>query len=354
MIPLLLSLLKKLVRAIKRNRILISILVFIVVTLINGALFYYAEAIIGGNHKLTFFDCIYWAIVTATTVGYGDIVPRTFWGHVITIETILVGIATFTVMVSLIAESFISRALRGMLGLGKVKKTDVLVIGCGEICREAIEELRINRPDFKICWLVERRPKNPPEDIEYVVGDPTEPATLERAGARSAKYVLVCLSDDSKIIHTVLSIRKINRKARIAAIAWSKRAQELLKEAGVAIVVPLRIIGRMLASAAFEPIVPIFLEQATTMRGVADLIEVDIDEKLSGKPLRELLRRLELESGKRYVPLMICHKDGKSILAPSWETIVTEGDRVLLLKINVESPEDLAKCLVSEQQSSSS
>jgi len=308
MIILIRKILRRIAKIIKKNRVLISILIFIIVTIVNGALFYYAEHVVGGNRNLTLFKALYWAIVTATTVGYGDIVPKTFLGHVITIETIFVGIATFTIMVSLIAEAFISRTIRGMFGLGKVRKTDVLVIGYGEICREAIDELKMNRPDYRITWLVERRPREVPEDVEYVVGNPTDPTTLERAGARTARYVLICMSSDSKIIHTVLSLRKINKKARIAAIAWSKRAQELLKEAGVAIVVPLRIIGRMLASAAFEPVVPIFLEQATTIRGVADLIEVDVDEKFEGRSIRDLVSRLESSEGKRFIPLMLCHR----------------------------------------------
>ncbi len=351
MIITLKRILRKISNIVKRNKLLISILIFVIVIIVNGALFYYSENVLGHNKSMTFFKALYWAIVTATTVGYGDIVPTTFLSRIITIETIFTGIATFTIMVSLVAEAFISRALRGMLGLGRVKKTDVLVIGYGEICREAIEELKMNRPDYRITWLIERRPREVPEDVNFIIGDPTEEQSLKRAGAESAKYVLICLGNDSKIIHTVLSLRKMNKRARIAAIAWSRRAQELLKEAGVAIVVPLRIIGRMLASAAFEPIVPIFLEQATTIRGAADLIEIDIDEEFHDKTIRDLVRKLESDTKKKHIPLMLCHSDGKTILAPGWDTRLSVGDRLLLLRINVESSE-LAKSIAIETSSS--
>ncbi len=39
------------------------------------------------------FDAIYWATVSLTTMGYGDIYPITFWGRIITMISAFVGIA---------------------------------------------------------------------------------------------------------------------------------------------------------------------------------------------------------------------------------------------------------------------
>ena len=49
---------------------------------------------------------IYWAVTTMTTVGYGDITPKTPEGKVITITVMLVGIGFATLVIGAIAERF--------------------------------------------------------------------------------------------------------------------------------------------------------------------------------------------------------------------------------------------------------
>jgi voltage-gated potassium channel len=57
-------------------------------------------------------DGIYWAVVTMTTVGYGDFVPKTPEGKVITICVMLVGIGFATLLIGSIAERFINRPVQ--------------------------------------------------------------------------------------------------------------------------------------------------------------------------------------------------------------------------------------------------
>jgi voltage-gated potassium channel len=52
---------------------------------------------------------IYWAITTMTTVGYGDITPKTPEGKAIAISIMLVGIGFATLVIGAIAERFIKR-----------------------------------------------------------------------------------------------------------------------------------------------------------------------------------------------------------------------------------------------------
>jgi voltage-gated potassium channel len=56
-----------------------------------------------------FGDGIWWAIVTATTVGYGDISPTTLWGRIIAAVLMLVGIGLMSTLAASITSHFVQQ-----------------------------------------------------------------------------------------------------------------------------------------------------------------------------------------------------------------------------------------------------
>ena len=74
------------------------------VTVLASVLFFFAES--GRNPNVdSIVDAGWWALVTATTVGYGDIVPVTAAGRLAGIVMMLVGIATFSALAGLIGSA---------------------------------------------------------------------------------------------------------------------------------------------------------------------------------------------------------------------------------------------------------
>jgi voltage-gated potassium channel len=57
----------------------------------------------------TFGDAIWWAIVTITTVGYGDIVPQTTVGRAAGIVVMLVGVGFVAILTAAIAAHFVGQ-----------------------------------------------------------------------------------------------------------------------------------------------------------------------------------------------------------------------------------------------------
>jgi voltage-gated potassium channel len=70
-------------------------------------------AIAGGagfaaEEGISLWNGIYWAITTMTTVGYGDITPKTTEGKTIAVIVMLVGIGTATLLIGAVAQRFLA------------------------------------------------------------------------------------------------------------------------------------------------------------------------------------------------------------------------------------------------------
>jgi len=52
------------------------------------------------------FDAIYWALITISTVGYGDISPKTPEGRIVSMIIIISGIAMISFVTSVIVSAF--------------------------------------------------------------------------------------------------------------------------------------------------------------------------------------------------------------------------------------------------------
>jgi voltage-gated potassium channel len=82
-------------------RVVALITVFIVV--VAGA----AQATVNANEFESVWDGIWWAVVTVTTVGYGDLYPVTVQGRLIAMIVMLLGIGFLSVLTATVATQFI-------------------------------------------------------------------------------------------------------------------------------------------------------------------------------------------------------------------------------------------------------
>lgn len=82
---------------------LIYLLVFSGIAITVSAL------IISYTEKISYGDGLWWAFVTATTVGYGDILPRTIIGRFSAMILMLVGIGTMGMITGTVATYFLNK-----------------------------------------------------------------------------------------------------------------------------------------------------------------------------------------------------------------------------------------------------
>ena len=88
---------KHLIAALKasRRKIIVFVLGVLSLVVITGTLMYMIESEESGFTSIP--ESIYWAIVTLTTVGYGDIAPQTVLGQILASCVMLMGYAIIAV-----------------------------------------------------------------------------------------------------------------------------------------------------------------------------------------------------------------------------------------------------------------
>lgn len=97
-----------------RNKIIVFLAVVLVAVTISGTLMYHIETFtLDGINESSQFTSIpqamYWAIVTMTTVGYGDVVPQTAAGKIISAVLILLGYSLIIVPSTFVTAGMIQQ-----------------------------------------------------------------------------------------------------------------------------------------------------------------------------------------------------------------------------------------------------
>lgn len=95
------------VRAIKTAKEEILLFIFITLMLIyfSAVGIYYFENQAQPEHFTSIFDSLWWAIITLTTVGYGDVYPITIGGKVFTFFILMIGLGIVAIPTGIISSA---------------------------------------------------------------------------------------------------------------------------------------------------------------------------------------------------------------------------------------------------------
>ena len=345
------SLIRKLARALrslKSSKVPYVAAGFFIVVVVNSLVFWLIEGSVQG---LSFFDAVYWAFITMATIGYGDVVPRSWAGRAIAVETAVTGIIVFTAFVSILAEHYASLSFRRLMGLQSVSYSNhYVLIGRGGILEAAVRELIVNMekgiaPRRKVVVIVpspeEKAELSLPEHVEVLVGDPLAQEVLRRACVEEAETVVVATGDDSTTALIVLAVRREASRSGTKIVAEARRRESipLIKEAGASYVVSTSCFsGRLLASASFEAPVAAFLDDVSTAAQGKDLAVIP-GSRFRGRAFREVVEELLDRYG--VMPIAIVY--GESLVyPPRLDEEVREGAELIALG-DVEALEKLKR-----------
>lgn len=93
-----------------RAKIVVFLCTVIILVTLAGTVMYLLEGEVDDTKFHSIPDGIYWAIVTMTTVGYGDVVPTTAWGKLMSAILILLGYSLIIVPTGFVSAELVHSA----------------------------------------------------------------------------------------------------------------------------------------------------------------------------------------------------------------------------------------------------
>ncbi|VVE16225.1 Voltage-gated potassium channel Kch [Pandoraea cepalis] len=192
----------------------------------------------------------YFAIVTMTTVGYGDIVPHSVDARLFTASVIVFGISVFATSLTVVIGPLVGGNLKKILS-GRfthvIRKNHFIVAGASPLAINVHHEL--TKRGWPVTVIIASGSDNPyPEEADVMHGDASDNTVLTHAGIERAKAVLALRADDSENAFIVLAAKEIAPTVRtIASVNDSKHLSKLKRVQPDMIFAPPVVGGELLA-----------------------------------------------------------------------------------------------------------
>ncbi len=252
--------------------------------------------------QVDFLDVIYFTMISATTTGYGDIVPvtdrtRMFDAIVVTPIRIL-----FILILAGSAYSFVARRSWERFVMKRIQRRltgHIVVTGFGTKNSRAVQELIdlgaepenivVIDPDEQRLTLAKEL------GCTVLKGDSTRDETLAAVNVDRAQLMIISAGRDDTSILICLTARYLAPELRISIAVNAEDNEAPARRAGADVVVnPLDFAGLLLATTHGGQHIADYLADLASMKGKVRMIERDVRPEEVGKSLKEIADGLGL------------------------------------------------------------
>ena len=242
---------------------------------------------------VSLLDSFYYATVSLSTTGYGDITPASSSARLVNVLVITpLRVLFLIVLVGTTLEVLTERS-RQALRIQKwrrVVRDHVVVVGYGTKGRSAVAALLGDgvEPGSIVVVDTVQESLDAASAIGLVTvhGSGTRNDVLRVAGAARARAIVVAPNRDDTAVLITLTARELAPKAQIVASVRERENEHLLKQSGAdSVVVSSETAGRLLGMATATPTVVAMVEDLLTPDAGLAIAERDVEPgEIGGSP----------------------------------------------------------------------
>lgn len=214
-----------------------------------------------GSHIHSFFDAVYWSLVTLSTVGYGDMVPVSHEGRIVTLLLIASGLGVLAFATSIIVAAFTEKLTllreQRIWSIIERHRDQTVIFGYGRIGEMLARKLE--REHEQLVILDKRHDRIVEAQAQghtAIEADVSHSDVLQQGALIEEAKTLICASNDDRAnVFATLTARHLNPNIQIIARALSPGVKSKLLLAGANYVVEsFDMIGMVAAQAAGHPV----------------------------------------------------------------------------------------------------
>lgn len=252
------------------------------------------------REEMSMLDAAYYATVSLSTTGYGDITPVTPEARLVNILVVTPLRIFFLIVLVGTTLSVLTERSRQAFKIQRWRHTvrnHTVVVGYGTKGRTAIDAMLGDGVKPADIVVVDTDPQvletAANAGLVTVHGSATRSDVLRLAGVQQASAVVVAANRDDTAVLVTLTAREINSKARISAAVREAENTHLLRQSGAdSVVVSSETAGRLLGISTTTPTVVEMIEDLLTPEAGFAISERDVEpEEIGGSPrhLRDIV-----------------------------------------------------------------
>jgi voltage-gated potassium channel len=228
---------------------------------------------------LTLLDCFYYAVVSLSTTGYGDITPVTPDARLVNILIITPTRVLFLIILVGTTLEILTDQYRNSLRVSRWRrklKDHVIVCGYGTKGRAAVGALLESGYDKSRIVIVENNEtalrQAAANGLVAIEGNATRSSVLNQAGVKNSKSVIIATDSDEASVLITLTVRQLTAgQVRIIAAVREQENAALLKQSGAHhVIVSSSTAGRLLGlTTTTPPLIDVVEDLLTPGQGMA-------------------------------------------------------------------------------------